>query len=113
VLFGYFPPEAMLAEAYAYVGRTAEAARVIDGFVEERQSGTFPQTRARDRPDRLVMAAYVDVLLGRRDLAVARLEEALRLGDGASMSRALLRADPSWSSLHGHPGFERLIGAAS
>jgi serine/threonine-protein kinase len=113
VLFGYFPPEAMLAEAYAYVGRTAEAARVIDGFVEERQSGTFPQTRARDRPDRLVMAAYVDVLLGRRDLAVARLEEALRLGDGASMSRALLRADPSWSSLHGHPGYERLIAAAS
>jgi hypothetical protein len=60
-------------------------------------------------PIALVDAAYVDVLIGRRDLAVARLEEALRLPSGTWISRALLRADPSWAPLRGHPGFERLI----
>ena len=62
-------------------------------------------------PYALVTAAYVDVLVGRRDLAVARLAEALRLPAGQFISRALLRADPSWMPLRGHPGFERLVVA--
>jgi hypothetical protein len=58
-----------------------------------------------------VAAAYVDVLIGRPDSAMARLTEALRRPAGQWISRALLRADPSWAPLRGHPGFERLIAA--
>ena len=54
-------------------------------------------------------AAYVDVLAGRRDAAVARLTEALQLPAGSSISPAILRADASWAPLRGHPGFERLL----
>ena len=43
-------------------------------------------------------------------LAVARLTEVFQLPSGGlSVSRAMLRADPSWAPLRGHPGFERLI----
>jgi len=63
-----------------------------------------------DLSSALVAAAYVDVLLGRRDVAVARLSEAFRLPAGLhAVSRALLRADASWAPLRGHAGFERLI----
>jgi hypothetical protein len=46
---------------------------------------------------------------GRRDEAVARLAEALRLPSGELISRNLLRRDASWEPLRGHPGFERLL----
>jgi len=106
--YGTGQPRSALAEAYAYVGRPADAARLIDAHLEKRRRGPVPSWYL-NLPIALVDAAYVDVLIGRRDLAVARLEEALRLPSGTWISRALLRADPSWAPLRGHPGFERLI----
>jgi serine/threonine-protein kinase len=91
-----------LAEADAELGRTADAAREADRVVA--------QASAMDLPAALTVAAYVDVLIGRRDSAVARLTKALQLPAGQiSVSRAMLRADPSWAPLRGHPGFESLI----
>jgi TolB-like protein len=106
--WGLWPPRAALAEAYAYAGLPADAARLIDAHVEKRRRSPAPNWYF-NLPNALVTAAYVDVLIGRRDLAVARLAEALRLPSGQVTSRALLRADPSWAPLRGHPGFERLI----
>ena len=97
---------AALAEAEAELGRTADAARESDRVVAEaRRSG-----KVLDLSSALAAAAYVDVLLGRRDVAVARLSEAFQQPAGLqAVSRALLRADPSWTPLRGHPGFERLV----
>ncbi len=95
----------ILAEAYAYTGRAADAARAVDQYVQA--------ARRNPRSEPLVTAAYVDARIGRRDLAVARLTEALRLPSGNLISRALLRADPSWAPLRGHPGFERLIAGGA
>jgi TolB-like protein/tRNA A-37 threonylcarbamoyl transferase component Bud32 len=96
---------AALAEAYAYLGRTADAAREIDRYVSEARS----PRNATILPRALVNAAYVDVLAGRHDVAVGRLEEALELPAGESISRALLRADSSWAPLRAHPRFARLV----
>jgi len=111
LFLGFFSQQATLAEAYAYVGRPSDAARAIDRSVDDaRHFRGVPEVL---RPSTiLVTAAYVDVLIGRKDLAVARLEEALRLPSGLWISRALLRADPSWAPLRGHPGFERLVNGA-
>jgi hypothetical protein len=101
-----FSRQEMLAEAYAHRGRAADAARVIDRFVADGKR----TPDAYRPPFVLATAAYVDVLLGRRDAAVARLSEALRHpASGLAVSRALLRADPVWAPLRGHPAFERLI----
>jgi len=97
----------ILAEAYARLGRAADAAREIDRYLAEVRAGP----RRSYVPNALVNSAYVLVLSGRRDEAVARLSEALRLPAGAFISRALLRADASWAPLRGHPGFELLIAA--
>jgi serine/threonine protein kinase len=107
VLVDLFTPRATLAEAYAYAGRATDGARVIDQYVDAKRRRR--NQSALDLPYALVTAAYVDVLIGRRDLAVAQLEEALRLPAGQWISRALLQADPSWAPLRGHPAFERLI----
>jgi TolB-like protein/tetratricopeptide (TPR) repeat protein len=98
----------LLAEAYAYTGRPADAARAVDQYVEEARRN--PDSNSPDHLSMpLLMAAYVDARIGRRDLAAARLTEALRLPSGNLISRPLLRDDPSWAPLRGHPGFERLI----
>ena len=60
-------------------------------------------------PQALVNAARIDASTGREDVAVQGLAEAFKLPSGLSVSRALLRADPEWAPLRGHPGFERLI----
>ena len=103
-----FSQRTTLAEAYAYAGRKADAARLIDRHLEDMRRSPVAKWALRV-PYALVTAAYVDVLIGRRDIAVTRLEEALRLPSGQFISPALLRADPSWAPLRGHPGFERLI----
>jgi hypothetical protein len=100
-----FSRPAMLAEAYAYRGRTADAARVLDRYVVDVRR----MPNALIRGAALSQTAYLEVLAGRRDVAVARLAEALEGRNGFNISRALLRADPSWAPLRGHPGFERLI----
>jgi TolB-like protein len=97
---------AILAEADAELGRTADAAREADRAVAEARRSRY----ATDLAGALTVAAYVDVLIGRRDVAVARLTEEFQLPSGTmSVSRAMLRADPSWAPLRGQPGFERLI----
>jgi hypothetical protein len=108
-VFGWFSQRMTLAEAYAYAGRPDDAARLVDAYVADVRAG-WERTFVLRPPFALVEAAYVDVLIGRRDSAVARLEEALRTPPGGRwISRALLRADQWWAPLRGHPGFERLI----
>jgi hypothetical protein len=104
-LFFEYSRRTILAEAYARLGRAADAGREIDRYLGEVRAGPRPS----DVPKALVNAAYVDVLAGRRDEAVARLAEALRLPAGLVISRALLREEASWAPLRGHPGFERLL----
>jgi tetratricopeptide (TPR) repeat protein len=109
VFVGMFAPRASIAEAYAYVGRSADAARAVDEYVADQRRDLSKS--AFSLPLALVTAAYVDVLIGRRDAAVERLKEALPLQQ-QWISRALLRADPSWAPLHGHPGFEGLVAGS-
>ena len=104
-LFQAYSRRAILAEAYARLGRSADAAAEIEHYLAEVRAGP----RANAVPNALVNAAYVHVLAGRRDDAVARLTEALALPAGIFVSRALLREEASWAPLRGHPGFERLI----
>ena len=104
-LFQTYSRRAILAEAYARLGRTGDASREIDRYVADVRSA--PRSAAASIA--LVNAAYVDVLAGRRDQAVSRLSEALRLPSGIFVSPALLREEASWAPLRGHPGFERLI----
>ena len=104
-LYQTYSRRAILAEAYARLGRATDAGREIDRYLAEVRT----ERRPSDVPNALVNAAYVDVLTGRHDQAVARLQEAFRLPAGIFISRVLLRADASWTPLRGHPGFERLL----
>lgn len=109
--FWWFSRRSVLAEAYATLGRNADAARETDASVAEAR---LPRAAdASGRSERLCHAlhngAYVDALVGRRDVAVARLTEALGLPCGHRVSRALLRVDEAWAPLRGYPAFERLV----
>ena len=97
-----------LARAYAYLGRTADAARLTDWEVARARS-----TRAR-RTLTIVLrrAAMNDVLTGRHDLAVTRLAEVLQLRSGWAISPALLRADDHWDPLRGRADFARLVAGS-
>ena len=105
LLFGSSSRRSMLAEAYAAQGRLADATR--------ESARALAEARRRGPSDALATAlldaARVELLAGRSDSAVARLEEALRLPSGEFISRAVLRADASWAALRGHPAFERLV----
>jgi hypothetical protein len=101
----WFTRAGMLAEAYTYAQRPADAIRVLDRYIPAvRRTSSIA-----GRDWRLCTAAYPERLAGRADSAVARLGEALRSGSRPCVSRALLRADPSWAPLRGNPGFERLL----
>jgi len=104
-LYQTYSRRVILAEAYARLGRATDAGREVDRYLAEVRT----ERRPSDVPNALVNAAYVDVLTGRHDQAVARLAEALRLPAGIFISRVILRADASWAPLRGHPGFERLL----
>jgi hypothetical protein len=98
-----------LAEAYAILNRTSDAARENDRFAGEarlrRGNGNFG-----DVEDGLSVAAYVDVLMGRNDQAIAKLREiARRPAPGSWISPALLRADLAWGPLRHDPRFQELI----
>jgi len=94
-----------LARAYAYLGRTADAARLTDWEVARARKNHARRTLTVV----LRRAAMNDVLTGRYDLAVSRLTEVLQLKSGWAISRALLRADDLWEPLRGRPDFERLL----
>ena len=80
---------------------------MIDAYVADTRAERGAAAGAGARPRHGTVRGRA--LIGRRDLAVARLDEALRLPYGEWISRALLRADPWWAPLLGHPGFERLV----
>ena len=111
--FGWFSRRSVLAEAYATLGRAADAARETDRYVVETRASEAAREQA--QPEQLCHAlynaAYVDAQIGRKDVAVARLAEALPLQCGMRLSRALLRVDPSWTPLRGYPPFEALLAA--
>jgi tetratricopeptide (TPR) repeat protein len=94
-----------LARAYAYLGRKDDAARVTDWEVEQARRARTSRTLT------IVLrhAAMNDVLLGRHDLAVARLAELLQLRSGWAISRSLLRADDHWDPLRGRADFAKLV----
>ena len=94
-----------LARAYAYLGRTADAARLTDWEVGRAREGRARRTLT------IVLrrAAMNDVLTGRHDLAVMRLAEVLQLRSGWAISRPLLRADDHWDPLRGRADFARLV----
>jgi len=104
-LFQTYSRRAILAEAYARLGRADDAGREMDRYLADARRIGLPRLI----PNALVNAAYIDVITGRHDEAVARLGEALRLHGGMFISRALLRSEPSWAPLRGHLGFERLL----
>jgi DNA-binding SARP family transcriptional activator/TolB-like protein len=103
--FWWFSRRSVLAEAYATLGRKADAAREADGYVAE--------SRSRHSPEQLCHAlhnaAYVDVLTGRKEVATAYLTEALGGPCGHRVSRALLRTDSAWAPLWTLPAFEQLM----
>ena len=111
--FWWFSRRSLLAEAYATLGRTEDAARQTDIYVTEtrRRRATSISQDPEQLCHALHNAAYVDAQIGRRTVAVSRLTEALGLPCGHRVSRALLRADPAWSPLRGQPEFDRLIAA--
>jgi len=108
LFFWWFSHRSILAEAYATLGRTTEAAREADVYVADAR-----RTRSEASPEQLCHAlhnaAYVDVLIGRKKVATAFLTEALSLPCGHRISRALLRADSAWAPLWNVPAFARLI----
>lgn len=108
--FWWFSRRSVLAEAYATLGRTADAAQEADVYVAETRRR---RTQLRSNPEQLCHAlhnaAYVDVLIGRTSVATARLAEALELPCGHRVSRALLRADSAWAPLWKLPSFARLV----
>jgi TolB-like protein/DNA-binding SARP family transcriptional activator len=109
--YGWFSRRSVLAEAYATLGRASEAAGETDRYVAETREAE--RARGDVHPEQLCHAlhnaAYVDALIGRAPVAVARLAEALGLPCGHRVSRALLRVDPAWAPLRGRPEFERLV----
>jgi hypothetical protein len=107
-LFHVYTRRTILAEAYARLRRVTDTEREIERYLAEVRAGPRPHRI----PRALVNAAYVHVLAGERDEAVARLAEALRRPAGMDISPALLRADASWAPLRGHPSFERLLVAS-
>lgn len=113
--YWWFSRRSVLAEAYATLGHIADAAAEVDEYVAEtrRRRVTAPGRDPEQLCHALHNGAYVDALIGRKSLAVARLTEALQLPCGHRVSRPLLRTDPAWAPLHGLPGFERLIASGS
>jgi tetratricopeptide (TPR) repeat protein len=103
-LYETYSRRSILAEAYARLGRAADAGREIERYFAEVRAGPRPN----QVPNALVNAAYVHVLAGQRDEAVARLSEALRLPSGIFISPAILRAEASWAPLRRHPRLRAL-----
>ena len=99
----------LLAEAYAVLGRHADAVRENDRFAADArkfsQTGDFGGVE-----EGLGNAAYVDVLIGRYEEAIAKLKEiAKHPTSGLWASPAVLRADAAYAPLRGRPEFEKLV----
>jgi len=96
----------LLALAFAQLGRNADALR--EG---RRAVAILPVSRdAVDGADLQEDMAYVELLIGDHDAAIARLTDLLTIPSDVSVP--MLRADPMWDPLRTNPRFRRLIGAA-
>lgn len=100
--FNPFPPMAR-AMAQSRLGRydsaLADAAEALRRSEANRIGFIDPPTR--------LGVAQVLMRAGRKDEAVARLEEVLHAQ--YMVSAAWLTVDPTWAPLRGHPGFDRLV----
>jgi serine/threonine-protein kinase len=91
-----------LGIALAGLGRKQEAIQEAEGAV------------ALARPDawigyaRVLDLARIYVMVGEHDAALERLEHLLSIP--GSLTPALLRIDPTWDPLRGHPRFKKLVG---
>ena len=99
----------LLAAAYAVLGRTADAVRENDRFTADIRKFSWTGDYG-GVEEGLSKAAYVDVLIGRYDEAIAKLRElAGRPTSGLWVSPALLRTELTWTPLQGRPEFEKLV----
>ena len=96
-------PRMLLALAYAQLGRKADAMREGTKAAE-----LLPVSRdAVDGADLQEDFAYVEMLVGEHDAAIARLAHLLTIPSDVSVP--MLRADPMWDPLRGNPRFQRLV----
>jgi len=92
-----------LSRALACLGRKDEAVR------EARLAADLAPVSgdALDGPKYLVNLAQVYTMVGDAEAAIDLLEKLLAMPAGASVG--MLRLDPTWAPLRGHPRFQRLI----
>ena len=90
-----------LAIALAGLGRKDEAIR------QAKLATELPPQDAILRPYRLMDLAFVYASLGEPEAALDQIEHLLSIP--CRLSRQLVRIDPRWSPLRGHPRFEALI----
>jgi Flp pilus assembly protein TadD len=94
-----------LGVAYAGLGRAPEAIRTAT------QGVTLlpPEKEAYRGAYALEALARVYVITGDKEGAISQLKKLLAVP--SHMSAAVLRLDPRWDPLRGHPGFEELVRA--
>jgi tetratricopeptide (TPR) repeat protein len=98
-----YDSRALLARAYAWLGRADDAARLAEQALMLPGGEHAVLVR--------YQAALVYMTLGRYDAATDQLEHLLSLPTGLSV--AGLRADPSWAPLREHARFQRLVADTS
>jgi tetratricopeptide (TPR) repeat protein len=95
---------ALLGIVYSYLGQADAALR--EG---ETAARLMPLSRDAYKGGSVLAAqALIESRAGRPDAAVKRLEYLLSVP--SLISPPLLRQDPAWDALRGHPGFQRLVG---
>jgi serine/threonine-protein kinase len=98
---------ASLGLAYAYLGRKEEAVREGRRAIE-----LYPMSRnAFEAPRGYWNLAAICAISGEDEEAVRQLEYLMSVPCGNAYSPALLRIDPQWDPLRGHPGFQALLQA--
>jgi serine/threonine protein kinase/tetratricopeptide (TPR) repeat protein len=96
---------AALSLAYAYSGNHEAAVR--EG---ERAVALFPLSRdAFEGPRYILNLAKIYTVVGDAAKALDQLEFLFSIPCGNNYSIPLLRLDPAWDSLRGHPRFQRLL----
>lgn len=96
---------AALSLAYAYSGNHEAAVR--EG---ERAVALFPLSRdAFEGPHYILNLAKIYAVVGDAAKALDQLEFLFSIPCGNNYSISLLRLDPAWDSLRGHPRFQRLL----
>ena len=98
------PYLSVLAYAYAGLGQEETAAHMAERSLEE-----LPVSEDALRgPERMLWKARVQTALGNEDQAIETLEELVSI---PSTWSSALRFDPLLQPLHGHEGFEQVIGS--